>query len=133
MTMKKIILALALCGLVFAALPAAAKKKAEITFKEMSYNFGNVRERGGEVSHEFVFENTGDANLVILDATADCGCTVPSYPKNPVAPGKKGKIKVTFNPLLRPGGFTKVVTVKSNAKNKRVRLKITGVVNPNKK
>lgn len=111
------------------ALPADAKKKrAAITFDESSYEFGTVSETGGKVSHDFVFTNTGDANLVISDAKADCGCTVPEYPKNPIAPGKKGVIRVTYNPLYRPGGFHKQVTVKTNAKPNKSVIKISGVV-----
>lgn len=83
------------------------------------------------MSHTFEFTNEGDANLVIVDASADCGCTVPEYPTAPIAPGKKGKIKVTFNPLFRPGAFDKVVTVRTNGKQKKVRLKISGTVNSN--
>ncbi len=110
----------------------AKKKQAEIKFDKTAYNFGTIAERGGKVSHTFEFTNTGDANLVIVDATADCGCTVPEYPAQPIAPGKKGKIKVTFDPIYRPGSFTKVVTVRSNAKQKKARVKITGTVNPDK-
>ena len=106
----------------------AKKSQAVISFNETSYNFGNVPEKGGRITHEFTFTNTGDANLVILDATADCGCTEPQYPKKPIAPGKTGKIKVTYDPLYRPGPFTKAITVRTNAKTKKVTLKISGVV-----
>lgn len=104
--------------------------EARIQFEEDSYNFGNIKERGGSVSHEFGFINTGNGKLVIVDATAECGCTRPEYPKNPISPAKKGKIKVTFNPIGRPGSFTKVVTVKTNGHPKKVRLKIKGTVIP---
>lgn len=131
--MKKIIfLILAVLLLVPPITADAKKKQAQIQFKEQTYNFGSVPEHGGKVSHSFEFTNTGDANLVIVDATADCGCTVPEYPTAPIAPGKKGVIKVTYDPLYRPGGFTKVVTIRSNAKQKKARVKITGTVNPNK-
>ncbi len=129
--MKKIIaIILALVALVpFAA--DARKKQAVIKFVETTHNFGTIPERGGKVSHTFEFINEGDANLVIVDAKADCGCTVPEYPAQPIAPGKRGKIKVTFNPLYRPGNFNKVITVRTNAKQKKTRLKISGTVNPN--
>lgn len=121
--------------LIVALLPLCAvakKKQANIEFAQASYNFGNVPEKGGKVSHTFEFTNTGDANLVIIDARADCGCTVPEFPTKPIAPGAKGSIKVTFDPVFRPGSFTKVVTVHTNAKQKKTRVKITGIVNPNK-
>lgn len=126
-----VIMALALVAPV--SLNARKKQNADISFKEVTYDFGTVPERGGKVSHTFEFVNTGNANLVIKDVTAECGCTTPEYPQNPIAPGKKGVVKVTYNPLGRPGGFSKTVTVKTNGKTKRVYLKIKGVVNPNKK
>lgn len=120
--------------------PARAKggDKEWIEFKEKVYNFGNIREDGGPVRCSFDFDNTGDGSLVIISATAECGCTTPDYPKNPIAPGKKGKITVTYNPLGRPGGFDKVVTVKartmgkSKSKTEKIRLKIRGTVIPKK-
>lgn len=128
---------LALVGLLIvlaAAIPAAAKKdkggNAIPKFTEQTYDFGFIKEKGGPVTHEFEFTNVGNGNLVILDATAECGCTRPEYPKNPVAPGKKSKIKVTFNPIGRPGSFTKQVTVKTNGSPRKIRLKIRGTVTP---
>ncbi|MCM1376966.1 MAG: DUF1573 domain-containing protein [Clostridium sp.] len=103
---------------------------AIIKFSEQSYNFGTIKEANGPVSYTFEFINTGNGNLVIIDATAECGCTRPEYPKNPIAPGKKGKIKVTYNPAGRPGSFDKVVTVRTNGSPKKVRLKIKGSVVP---
>lgn len=120
------------------ALPAMAKKKKDggdaiPRFTEQTFDFGMIKEKGGAVSHEFDFVNVGNGNLVIIEATAECGCTRPEYPKNPIAPGKKGKIKVTYNPIGRPGAFDKVVTVKTNGKPKKVRLKIRGTVVPDKR
>lgn len=117
------------------AMPSyAAKKKgvdgkAKIAFAQTSHQFGNIMETK-PVTCEFEFENGGSGNLVIIDATAECGCTRPEYPKNPIAPGKKGKIKVTYNPLGRPGSFDKVVTVKTNGEPRKVRLHIRGAVIP---
>lgn len=112
----------------------ASKKEAgvgpQISFAEKQYNFGIVAENGGPISHFFEFTNTGDAPLVIISATASCGCTRPTYPTEPIAPGKKGKIKVTYLPEGRPGEFDKVVKVRTNAKDsKKISLKITGTVN----
>ena len=125
--MAGVALIVMLCGL---SVMAKDDAKASIAFKETVYNFGNVREDGGPVSCELEFENTGNGNLVIISATAECGCTTPEFPKQPVAPGKKGKIKVTYNPLGRPGGFDKVVTVRTNGKPGKVRLKVRGTVIP---
>lgn len=112
---------------------AKESDKAEMTFEEKVYDFGAIKENGGPVSIEFPFTNTGESNLVVYDAKAECGCTTPEYPKAPVAPGKTGKIKVTYNPLGRPGIFEKVITVKSNGKKSKVRLKIRGSVIPKSK
>ena len=104
-----------------------------IKFTEKDYNFGVIAEKGGPVSHSFEFTNTGTAPLVIISATASCGCTRPSYPTEPIAPGKKGVIKVTYLPDGRPGEFDKVIKVRTNAKeSKKVSLKIRGTVSSKK-
>lgn len=118
----------------FCAAPASAKsKQAKAHFKEYKYDFGNVAEKGGPVSHEFEFTNTGDGNLIIIDASTTCGCTKPEYPKNPIAPGKTGKIKVTYLPDHRPGPIDRSVTVRTNGSPKKVRLRIIGNVIPEQK
>lgn len=113
-------------------LPAVAQNngEAKIKFSQKKYDFGIVKEDGGPVTHEFQFANDGSGNLIIYEASAQCGCTKPEYPKNPIAPGKTGVIKVTYNPIGRPGAFEKTVTVKTNAKGGKTRLKIIGNVTP---
>lgn len=128
---KTITIAIAIVLAVFIG-AEAKKKQAQIQFAESSYNFGTIPEHGGKVSHTFEFTNTGDSNLVIIDAKADCGCTVPEFPAQPIAPGKKGHVKVTYDPIYRPGAFNKVVTVQTNGRQKKARIKISGTVNPNK-
>lgn len=121
--------ALILCA-AFAAIPASAKKKeARMDFQEEVFDFGKVSVNGGNVSHEFTYTNSGDSNLVIIDAKADCGCTKPAFSEEPTAPGKTGKIKVTFVPNGR-GHFTKKVTVTTNGKPRKYRLLIKGEVVP---
>ena len=134
--MRKILATCILIVLVsFLTLPVLSKEsdKAEMKFEETIHDFGSIKENGGPVSVEFPFTNSGDANLVVYEAKAECGCTIPEFPKAPVAPGKTGKIKVTYNPLGRPGIFEKVITVKSNGKKSKVRLKIRGTVVPKSK
>lgn len=111
---------------------AKSDGKAKMKFEETTHDFGMVKEKGGPVSCDFVFENAGDGNLIIYEAKAECGCTRPEFPKAPVAPGKNGVVKVTYNPLGRPGAFTKVVTVKTNGNPAKLRLKIRGTVVPEK-
>lgn len=109
-----------------------AEGKPEITFSETVHDFGVISEDGGPVSHNFEFTNTGDAPLMIVRASASCGCTRPDYPRNPIKSGKKDKIKVTYNPKGRPGEFTKTITVRTNSPKKKVTLKIKGTVTPAK-
>lgn len=129
--MKKFSLILLLLALIL-PMAATARKEGQpkVTFKEYRHDFGNVKEKGGNVSCNFTFTNTGDANLLIIDATATCGCTKPEYPKKPIAPGKTGVIKVTYRPIGRPGPIDRTVTVKTNGSPKKVRLKIVGNVIP---
>ena len=78
----------------------------------------------------FTFTNVGDAPLVINQAIASCGCTIPSYTKAPIQPGQKGQIKVTYNGEGKfPGHFKKSITVRTNAKTEMTRLYIEGVMN----
>ena len=107
----------------------AAEKGAVMTFAEKTHDFGSIKEADGPVTHVFEFTNTGSEPLVIININASCGCTRPEYPKEPVMPGKKGKIKVTFNPAGRPGEFSKEVKIRTNG-SKRPVLRITGTVIP---
>ena len=106
---------------------AMAQKQAEIKFDKMEHNFGTFAESQPVQKCTFTFTNTGDAPLVINQAVASCGCTVPSYTKEPIAPGKKGPISVTYNGKGKfPGHFKKTITVRSNAKTEMTRLYILG-------
>ena len=107
----------------------AAGKGAEMTINEKTHDFGTIKEANGPVTHTFEFTNTGGEPLVIINVNASCGCTRPEYPKEPIMPGKKGKVKVTFNPAGRPGEFSKEVKIRTNG-DKRPILRITGTVIP---
>lgn len=125
-----IIAALAMLLCLAVAFPANSKKKeARIDFKEEVYDFGRVSVKKGAVSHEFTFTNSGNGNLIIIDAKADCGCTKPTYSEEPIAPGKAGKVKVTFVPNGK-GHFTKKVTINTNGSPRKARLLIKGEVIP---
>lgn len=102
-------------------------KEPEITFETLVHDYGQIYQNdNGEC--EFVFKNTGKAELILTNCRSSCGCTVPSWPKDPIAPGKKAVIKVKYN-TQRIGQINKTITVESNAVNDRVVLKITGNVN----
>jgi hypothetical protein len=98
-----------------------------IKFEKDTFNFGEVLE-GEKVSHSFVFTNTGDNDLVISNARGSCGCTVPEWPKEPIAPGKTGKIDVVFNSKGKPGNAIKSVTVNANTEPATSQLFIVGFV-----
>ncbi len=125
--MKKTIVSFLL--VLLSAVAVTAGGGAVIAFETKSHDFGTIKEADGPVSCEFEFQNAGDEPLVIFDVTASCGCTRPEYPKDPIAPGKKAKMKVTYNPAGRPGEFERKVKIRSNT-SKRIILKITGVVIP---
>ena len=130
MTKRLIIAFLAIFMVAIASM--ADDKYAEATFATKSHDFGTIKEEGGPVSCTFEFTNTGNKPLLIIDATASCGCTRPEYPSKPIKPGKKGKIKVTFSPIGRPGAFNKTVKIKTNGKDRTTNLHIEGTVIPKK-
>ena len=102
--------------------------QAQISFEEKVFDFGELPE-GPKVETKFVFTNTGTAPLLISKAKGSCGCTVPIWPREPIAPGETAVIKVVYNTARRPGAFTKSVTLTSNAENSPTTvLKIRGTV-----
>jgi len=114
------------------AAPAAIQPPAEsIMFAEPGYNFGSLSE-GPSAEHEFSFKNTGKEPIVVQRVQASCGCTTPSYTKEPVAPGQTGTIKAAYNTSGRPGAFTKTLTVfynvGSNTNTLTKTLTISGTV-----
>lgn len=130
--MKKLILAtiLSVFGL-FAF--AAGSGEAEIKFEKTSHNFGTFPESSPKVTCTFKFTNTGDKLLVIHQAMASCGCTVPQFPKEPIKPGESGEIIVTYNGAGKfPGHFRKSITIRTNAKQEIIRLYVEGDMQPGK-
>ena len=99
----------------------------ELSFDKLRHNFGKINQ-GESVSHQFVFTNTGEAELIINNAKGSCGCTVPKWPKKPIAPGEKAEIKVTFNSSGREGKQKKTVTLVTNAIPNTKVLTISGLV-----
>lgn len=112
--MKKIALVCSLFVLAFANQIQAQETIPVITFKENSIDFGDIVQ-GQKVEHTFVLTNTGKQPLIISNVAATCGCTVPSWPKEPVAPGKSAEIKVSFNSTGKVGKQNSVVRIYSNA------------------
>lgn len=103
--------------------------KTTIEFDAMSHDFGTIDE-GDKVAHTFKFKNTGSEPLIINSAKGSCGCTVPEWPKEPVAPGGEGEIKVEFNSKGKKNAQTKTVTINANTDPNPTRLTIKAQVTP---
>ncbi len=132
--MKKLFLLSMFVTLAFAGLNAqeAPAKTVpangpKITFTESTHDYGTLQ-KGGNGDCEFTFVNEGNEPLILSNVRASCGCTTPHWTKEPIMPGKSGSIKVHYN-TNNVGGFTKSITVTSNAvDNPRVVLKVKGNV-----
>lgn len=98
----------------------------EITFDVTTHDFATLQ-KGGDCSYEFKFKNTGKEPLILSNCQASCGCTTPSCPKEPIAPGGTGVITVKYD-SNRVGVFNKTITIASNAKNSSVVLSIKGKI-----
>ena len=100
---------------------------AEIKFEKMTHNFGKFSVKDPVVKCTFNFTNVGGQPLIINQAVASCGCTVPKYTKEPIMPGKSGQIEVTYNGSGKPlGHFRKSITVRTNGKEELTRVYIEG-------
>jgi len=127
--MKKFLLStlMLICGITFVS------AQAEIKFDKLTHDFGTFSEASPVVTCTFNFTNSGDKPLVINQAVASCGCTVPEYTKDPIQPGQKGSIKVTYNGTGKfPGHFKKSITVRTNGKVEMTRLYIEGTMEEKK-
>lgn len=102
-----------------------------LKFNEIEHDFGRVIQ-GESVSCEFKFTNSGKSDLIIVDVTTSCGCTVPSFPKTPIRPGEEGIIKVSFNSAGKHGAQTKSILVVANTQPNTTLLRIkANIVGPN--
>lgn len=112
--------------------PLDSNALARITFEEVEYDFGEVRE-GVIVEHDFVFKNTGKVPLSIVEARSSCGCTVPEWPKDPIPPGGKGKIKASFNTEGKPNEQKKLIYITANTYPNETSVILKGRVKPARK
>jgi hypothetical protein len=101
-------------------------QKGVMKFAKETHDFGKI-EQGKPVTHVFEFKNMGTDPVVINDAQASCGCTKPSWTREPIMPGKTGSVSATFN-AAAAGQFTKTVTVTSNAEAGQTVLYLKGEV-----
>lgn len=98
-----------------------------ISFPVTEHNFGKIKQ-DSENRQIFTFTNTGNEPLIIETATGSCGCTVPEYPKEPIAPGETGEINVVYKPGKQKGSQTKTVTITANTEPKQTKLFIKAEV-----
>ncbi len=103
-----------------------------MSFGEKTYDFGTINE-GDIVEHEFLFKNTGEAPLVIINAKGSCGCTVPKWSTDPIKPGESGSLLVRFNSAGKPNTQTKQITITTNTEKGKEILKIKALVTPKNK
>ena len=128
--MKRILFAFVLM-LLTANIGSAQEKAASISVVgEAIFDFGDINEADGPVTHVFTIKNDGEVALVVTKVVASCGCTTPDWTKEPIAPEKTGEIKVTYDPTKRPGPFMKTISVYSNGKVGSYLLTIKGKVVP---
>ncbi|MDR0421202.1 MAG: DUF1573 domain-containing protein [Prevotellaceae bacterium] len=125
--MKSLLKSVLLTAILSFAFTANAQT-GKIAFNNPSHNFGNIPEKGGNVTHRFVFTNKGDAPVTIQNVTTSCGCTTPAWTKEPVAPGQQGFVDATYRPIGRVGSFRKNLNITSNGDPKMISLTISGVV-----
>lgn len=114
---------LSFAAVLFLALSVNAQ---EFKFVSETIDYGKVA-LGSDGKRVFEFTNVGDSPLVIKNIKSTCGCTVPKKPEQPIMPGEKGKIEVSYD-TQRAGGFSKQITIYSNAKQERKALKIKGYI-----
>lgn len=123
--MKRVLFSLITTFLVIAAM---AQNGPVVSWTEASYNFGEIKEADGPVTHKFELTNTGDAPLVITYVKPSCGCTTSDYTKEPIMPGAKGFVSATYNPQGRPGPFNKSIDVTTNCKPEVTTVRFKGNV-----
>lgn len=124
--MKKVLM-IAVLMLSCIMMAQAQDKQAQIKFDKTTHNFGSFSENDAIQKCVFHFTNTGNAPLVINQAVASCGCTVPAYTKTPIMPGEQGEVKVTYNGTGKfPGHFKKTITIRTNGEPEMTRLYIEG-------
>lgn len=102
-------------------------KLPKFQFEETEYNFGSIKQ-GQKIKKTFKFTNSGDADLIITNAKGSCGCTVPTYPEDPIKPGNSGIIEVEFNSEGKSGEQAKTVTLTANTSPTETVLTLKGMV-----
>jgi hypothetical protein len=105
----------------------------KVQLDKEKHDFGKIKEDGGPAKVDFTVTNAGTGNLIITEVQPSCGCTTPTWTKDPIAPGKTGIISASYDPMNRPGPFNKNITVKTNGTPEIMNLTISGDVIPRTK
>lgn len=137
--MKKYLIILAISSLLVACNQNNSTKSSTATEKNMAganpvlkfdkeiYDFGKIK-AGDKVNYDYTFVNTGKSPLIITDAVASCGCTIPSWPKKPINPGQKDMIRVVFNSAGKSGLIDKQITITANTAPAQTLVHLIGEV-----
>ncbi len=112
------------------ALPQEPQLSENLQFEERKFDFGEIQEQDGIVSHVFLFKNIGKTVVHISGMSTGCGCVQYEFPKEPIQPGRTGEVTVSYNPAYRPGFFSKEIVVLSNNNTCYNRIWIKGSVIP---
>ena len=128
--MKRKLICFLFSQFLFLCLLNAQSLSASIVFEERVFDFGTILEKDGSISHTFVFQNKGNSPVTIDEVNSGCGCIGTSLSKEPVKPGEKGKINITFNPEYKTGFFSKEIVVFSNNYENFNRIWVEGKIIP---
>lgn len=131
--MKKISIVFIFSFVLSGVLFAQKLNQGEVKFNKTVHDYGPIKEEMEVAISEFELTNTGKSPVIIQRITASCGCTSPTYTREPILPGKKGNIKVAYNTIHRPGTFRKSVRVYTNVPDTVYTLTIKGNVIPKKR
>ncbi|MBQ0080123.1 MAG: DUF1573 domain-containing protein [Alistipes sp.] len=111
----------------------AGRAQSSLVFKEYEWNFGQIMEDGGKVSHDFIFTNENDDPVIILGASTSCGCTKAYFSREPIKNGGSSSIRIEYDPMYSPGIFHQSISVHTNHGSMTKKLVITGYVIERKK
>lgn len=131
--MKSKFLSILACVLMVSTVTFAQEQKGKIAFDKTVHDFGKINEEVGKATFVYEFTNNGDAPVIVSNVAASCGCTVPEWTKDPILPGKKGSVTVSYSTIGRPGPFVKSLTVMNNGDPASIVLQIKGEVIPKPK
>lgn len=123
--MKRILFAM----LLMLAMSMNASAQAKMQLNKLTHDYGTFSREAGVQTCTFTITNIGDKPLVINQAMASCGCTVPKFTKEPIMPGEKGEIKIEYNGAANfPGKFKKSITLRTNGSPQMTRIYVQGVM-----